>query len=108
MIPKLTELTLQERCDYGLDAVEAVITENPDAAESTNIPELRANVASALSNFSRSSSRAIKSIYAGPRRRLGIYDSDQSDSDSGSGSQSPNPERDGTDGPNEVVFLVYL
>lgn len=93
-----------------MDAVEAVITENPDAAKSTNIPELRANVASALTNFSRSSSRAIKSIYAGPRRRLGIYDSDHSDSDtdSGSGSQSPNQEQDAGDGPNEVVFLVYL
>lgn len=67
-------------------------------------------MATALTNFSRSSSRAIKSIYAGPRRRLGIYDSDHSDTetDSGSGSQSPNPEREGGDGPNEVVFLVYL
>lgn len=100
---------LQERCDYGLDAVEAVVTENPDAAKSTNLPELRANVATALTNFSRSSSRAIKSIYAGPRRRLGIYDSDSdTDTDEGSNSQPPGLERDGDDGPNEVVFLVYL
>lgn len=65
-------------------------------------------MATALTNFSRSSSRAIKSIYAGPRRRLGIYDSDHSDTDSGSGSRTPPPEPDSNDGPNEVVFLVYL
>lgn len=105
-----TLTNIQERCDYGRDAVEAVITENPDAAKSTNIPELRANVATALSNFSRSSSRAIKSIYAGPRRRLGIYDSDHSDTDTdgGSGEHAPDAEQDANDGPNEVVFLVYL
>lgn len=83
-----------------------MITENPDAAKSTNIYQLRADVATALSNFSRSSSRAIKSIYAGPRRRLGIYDSDNSDS--GSSKHSFEQFENGTDGPNEVVFLIYL
>lgn len=64
-------------------------------------------MANALRDFSRSASRAIKRIYAGPRRRKGIY---KSDSDSSSSDEEHDESDDlvEDDGPNEVVFLVYL
>jgi hypothetical protein len=66
-----------------------------------------------LKQFNESASRAIKRLYAGPKREKEIYDSD-SDSDAsdeaGTGSDEDEGTKnlDETTGPNETVFLVYL
>lgn len=99
--------SLVTKCDEALDAIEDVITEGA----TTDLGDIRMDVSAALGAFSKSSSTAIKRIYAGPRRRRGVYDSDGSDSESGSDDLAhlapPDNEFD-DDGPNEVIFLVYL
>jgi len=76
-------------------------------AKDVDFPRVNAGVAEALRTFSRSSSRAIKRVYAGPRRRKGVYGSDSSSSDE-SPEHSSDSDSDDDEGPNEVVFLVYF
>jgi hypothetical protein len=105
----------QAKCDEALDAIEEVIgARSKSDTEDADVPGTRAAVAAALRDFSRSSSRAIKRIYAGPRRRKGVYASDSDSSSSDEGQHEPQHlspfvvKDDGDEGPNEVIFLVYL
>ena len=69
------------------------------------LSNVRDALASSLKEFTLSSSRAIKRLYAGPRREKGVW----SDSDSGSDNgQATLPTRNTAEGPNEAVFHVYL
>lgn len=94
--------TLVIKSDEALDAIEDVITEGA----TTDLGDIRMAVSVALRDFSKSSSSAIKRIYAGPRRRKGVYASDSSDSDSED--YMPTKQELEEEGPNEVIFLVYL
>jgi hypothetical protein len=74
---------------------------------------LRGALETSLKQFNESASRAIKRLYAGPKREKEIYDSD-SDSDDSDGAETESEEDEATKnldestGPNETVFLVYL
>jgi hypothetical protein len=59
-----------------------------------------------LREFNDSATRAIKRLYAGPKREKGMYH-DREDSDSDSGDEGTE-DLDESTGPNETVFLVYL
>ncbi|BEI80670.1 hypothetical protein CcaverHIS002_0111990 [Cutaneotrichosporon cavernicola] len=103
------------KCDEALDAIEEVFgAQSKEDTEEADVPGTRAAVAEALSDFSRSSGRAIKRIYAGPRRRKGVYDSDNDSSSSDEGQEPQHRtlllsvNEDDDDGPNEVIFLVYF
>ncbi|GMK57518.1 hypothetical protein CspeluHIS016_0403520 [Cutaneotrichosporon spelunceum] len=105
---------LVARCDDALDAIEQVMgAESKEDTEEADVPGTRSAVAKALHDFSRSSGRAIKEIYAGPRRSKGIFDleTDSSSSDEEEEQRQPLPiagKDDDEDGPNEVIFLVYF
>lgn len=106
------------QCDEALDAIEEVISARSRSdTDEADVPGVRAAVAGALQDFSKSSSRAIKRIYAGPRRRKGVYASDSEGSSSSSGEETEGPTlpaavaaevEEEDDGPNEVIFVVYL
>lgn len=98
--------SLVSSCDDALDAIEDVITDGAP----TDLADIRMAVSKALADFSKSASTAIKRIYAGPRRRRGVYDSDSSDSAHEDVNMDAVLVQDGEedDGPNEVIFLVYL
>nr|XP_031864022.1 uncharacterized protein CI109_000666 [Kwoniella shandongensis]KAA5531094.1 hypothetical protein CI109_000666 [Kwoniella shandongensis] len=103
---------LNARCDEALEAVQAL--SRHDKFNEVDLPQIRKNLAQSLNDFSQSSSRAIKRVYAGPRRRRGIYRDDSSGSDSGSSDSGDSldhvgGEEDHVDGgPNETVFLIYF
>ncbi|WRT68516.1 uncharacterized protein IL334_005492 [Kwoniella shivajii] len=104
---------LNNRCDEALEAVQA-LSQDDSHQPSVNLVSIRENLAKSLKDFSTSSSRAIKRVYAGPQRKRGIYESDP-DSDSSSISETSSSEEDGDldkgnviGGPNETVFLVYF
>ncbi|KAK8854671.1 hypothetical protein IAR55_003410 [Kwoniella newhampshirensis] len=114
---------LNSHCDEALEAVQAL--SRHDQNLQVDLPRIRADLAASLKDFSMSSSRAIKRVYAGPRRRRGIYRDEESDeSDSGSdgcaesqqfsevdspdGNDDVNGDQDSLGGPNEVVFLIYF
>lgn len=70
-----------------------------------NLTSSRSTLASSLKDFTRSSSIAIKRLYAGPRRERGIYEDCEGVSDS----EEISPAWDEVgEGPNETVFLLYL
>ncbi|BEJ17565.1 hypothetical protein CspHIS471_0609660 [Cutaneotrichosporon sp. HIS471] len=103
------------KCDEALDAIEEVFgAQSKEDTEEADVPGTRAAVAEALSDFTRSSGRAIKRIYAGPRRRESVYDSDNDSSSSDEGQEPQHRtlpltvNEDDDDGPNEVIFLVYF
>ncbi|TXT15657.1 hypothetical protein VHUM_00160 [Vanrija humicola] len=102
---------LVTRCDEALDAIEDVTYPEAQSTIDANLTEVRTSLATALQNFSRSSSRAIKRVYAGPRRQRGILpgkngeSSGSSDEEGVLGDKAPD---DHSDGPNEVIFLVYF
>nr|XP_018261601.1 uncharacterized protein I303_06041 [Kwoniella dejecticola CBS 10117]OBR83759.1 hypothetical protein I303_06041 [Kwoniella dejecticola CBS 10117] len=110
---------LNGRCDEALEAVQ-LLSQHELHNSPVDLSTIRENLARSLKDFSNSSSRAIKRVYAGPKRRRGIYESD-SDSSDGESSGSPSDhERDDKEkdedldkgnivgGPNETVFLVYF
>lgn len=99
------------RCDEALDAIEDVTYPEAQSTVDANLAEIRTALGTALQNFSRSSSRAIKRVYAGPRRRRGILPDKNGESSSSSdeeGSGNHKAADDHSAGPNEVIFLVYL
>ncbi|OCF31531.1 hypothetical protein I316_06730 [Kwoniella heveanensis BCC8398] len=106
--------TLNTRCDEALEAVQALSHQSIHKA-SIDLPSIQENLATALADFSESSSGAIKRVYAGPRRARGVYEID-SDSDcafdpAGDGASEVSDLRDEEgleEGPNETVFLVYF
>ncbi|WVW85494.1 hypothetical protein I302_107532 [Kwoniella bestiolae CBS 10118] len=112
---------LNNRCDEALEAVQ-LLSEHDLHKSPVNLVDIRENLAKSLKEFSNSSSRAIKRVYAGPKRRRGIYesDSDSSDDDHSEDDSSSEDEREEKEknedldkgniigGPNETVFLVYF
>ncbi|WVF67567.1 hypothetical protein IAT40_002325 [Kwoniella sp. CBS 6097] len=106
--------TLNTRCDEALEAVQA-LSHHSIHQSSIDLLTIQENLATALADFSESSSRAIKRVYAGPRRARGVYESD-SDSDcafdpAGDGASEVSnlqSEEGLEEGPNETVFLVYF
>ena len=80
------------------------------ASGEADIPALRSALERSLSEFNGSATRAIKRLYAGPKREKEVYhdrDSDSSESRSDSGNEGTE-DLDESTGPNETVFLVYL
>lgn len=75
--------------------------------------QIRQNLAASIRVFTRCSSKAIKRLYAGPKREQGIYGGDTGH-DPDSDDESHNAEHfkvdidSLSDGPNETVFLIYL
>ncbi|OXG16573.1 hypothetical protein C361_04943 [Cryptococcus neoformans Tu259-1] len=120
---------LNTRCDQALEAVQAL--SQARQMPYINLPLIRSKLAISLKEFTLSSSRAIKRVYAGPRREKGVYfkaDSSSShDGESGSDEESEKsygarskckfeatedlPLEDQPDinhGPNETVFWIYF
>ncbi|ORY35739.1 hypothetical protein BCR39DRAFT_511847 [Naematelia encephala] len=90
-------------CDDALDAVHTFAKRH----ESTGIDlaGIRNNLATSLREFVKSSSTAIKRVYAGPKRERGLYgDQDANSSDESFAAL----EEDEVEGPNETVFLIYF
>ncbi|KAK6910779.1 hypothetical protein I203_104811 [Kwoniella mangroviensis CBS 8507] len=111
---------LNNRCDEALEAVQ-LLSQHDLYKSPVDLAEIRENLAKSLKDFSSSSSRAIKRVYAGPKRRRGIYESDSEsseddDPDSSSTSENEEDKEKNEDlnkgniigGPNETVFLVYF
>lgn len=99
-------LNHQSRCDDTLEAVQALSLTDGD---SVDLSRLRNQLSTSLREFNQSATRAIKRLYAGPRREKEF----QSDHDNGhvpDHARSPELETDDdqAEGPNETVFLVYL
>lgn len=64
-----------------------------------------------MREFNDSATRAIKRLYAGPKREKGMYHDHDHDIDSDESSDSGDEGTENLDestGPNETVFLVYL
>jgi hypothetical protein len=102
------EAYTQDNCDDALEAVQSISSrKHHDAEELTRI---RSELGTALKEFNKCSSTAIKRLYAGPRRAKGIYEDSGSDSSSESGRDHEHAEIDAEsfEGPNETVFLIYL
>ncbi|WOO77198.1 uncharacterized protein LOC62_01G000785 [Vanrija pseudolonga] len=102
---------LVTRCDEALDAIEDVTYPEAQSTVDANLTEIRTSLATALQNFSRASSRAIKRVYAGPRRRRGILPGKNGESSSSSDEEGSGGDKavdDHSTGPNEVIFLVYF
>ena len=97
---------LVDRCDDALDCVEAVT--HKALEHQVDLAEVRSELAKSLKNFNRASSRAIKRLYAGPRRAKGVYEDGDSSNDSSSAEDEVVDLEDYTHGPNETVFFVYL
>ncbi|WVQ95062.1 hypothetical protein IAU59_002154 [Kwoniella sp. CBS 9459] len=106
--------TLNNRCDEALEAVQA-LSRHSIHQSSIDLLTIQEDLAKALADSSESSSRAIKRVYAGPRRAKGVYESD-SDSEcafdpAGDGASEVSDLRSvegQEEGPNETVFLVYF
>lgn len=93
---QLSELIrIQSRCD---DVLGALQTLSLDTGAQVNIPRLRDRLSVALRDFNLSATRAIKRLYAGPKREKELHHDQTEDSENG----------EGDEGPNETVFLVYL
>jgi hypothetical protein len=72
------------------------------------LPALRSALERSLKEFNDSATRAIKRLYAGPKREKGMYHGrEDGDSNSDSGDEGTEDLEEST-GPNETVFLVYL
>lgn len=82
--------------------LEALQTLSIGSGDKVNIPDLRDRLSLALRDFNSSATRAIKRLYAGPKRENGVHPNalgmDEGDLD----------KEEADDGPNETVFLVYL
>jgi len=104
---KAADQSEKGNCNDALNAVRDVVETKP--SESSRLSELRGKTSNSLRDFNQSSSRAIKRLYAGPRRERGIY---HHDSESGSASSEDDTDSSADDsqkaGPNETVFLIYL
>lgn len=102
-----SKLTPKDKCDDALDAVQSLSR----SVEHVDLPQLRGALETSLKAFNESATRAIKRLYAGPKREKEVYDSD---SDSDGSDEIEWDEDEGTQnldestGPNETVFLVYL
>jgi hypothetical protein len=99
------EADKQDKCDDALEAVQSLSTSGE-----ADLPALRSALERSLKEFNDSATRAIKRLYAGPKREKGVYhDKDSGSSESGSDSGDEGTEDlDESTGPNETVFLVYL
>ncbi|WWC71453.1 uncharacterized protein I206_105409 [Kwoniella pini CBS 10737] len=110
---------LNNRCDQALEAVQ-LLSQHELHKSAVDLITIRADLAQSLQVFSSSSSRAIKRVYAGPKRRRGIYESDSDTSDGETSSISSISESEANEkhedldkgniigGPNETIFLVYF
>jgi hypothetical protein len=98
---------LKSRCDEALDAVHALSSSS--SAHQVDLGVLRQHLKTSLGEFNTSAGRAIKRLYAGPRRAKGYHHHSSSGSDD-SQADVDAVERSGgkPDGPNETVFLIYL
>ncbi|WVQ72128.1 hypothetical protein IAR50_001673 [Cryptococcus sp. DSM 104548] len=125
---------LNNQCDKALEAVQALA--RADQTPQINLSAIRANLSASLNDFSKYSSRAIKRIYAGPRKEREIYAKSTSESDESSSSSDGengdsgkeegndnHPQSRGCgleeksspvegqehldDGPNETIFWIY-
>jgi hypothetical protein len=92
-------------CDEALDAVQAL--SRTETEPLLDLAGIRESLALALKEFNRSSSAAIKRLYAGPRRAKGVYE-DGRDSSSDDEKDEVEELDEVADGPNEAVFLIYL
>ena len=97
----------QDYCEEALESIQTV--SKRENQTSAGISEIRNQLASSLRKFSISSSQAIKRLYAGPRRRTGIYGDDGESESGGEDTDESTPRgEDPSGGPNETVFLIYL
>jgi hypothetical protein len=102
----VVEADKQDKCDDALEAVQSLSTSGE-----VDLPGLRGSLEESLRDFNDSATRAIKRLYAGPKREKGMYhhrDHDDSDSDIDSEGDEATENLDESTGPNETVFLVYL
>ncbi|WVO14425.1 hypothetical protein L204_102058 [Cryptococcus depauperatus] len=125
---------LNNHCDQALEAVQAL--SKSGQTTSIDLSSIRSSLVLSLKDFSRYSSRAIKRVYAGPRRKGGVYlkrrheertSVNDNDIISSSDEDEVNHIRDETyvnggdkqeedllnqkqlnDGPNETVFWIYF
>jgi len=98
----MKELIDKSTCEDALEAVQAATKQSSAPAE---LSSSRTALASSLKDFTQSSSRVIKQLYAGPKRERGLYE----DSDDDTPVDATTPELgEMADGPNETVFLIYL
>jgi hypothetical protein len=105
VIIRVTQADQQDKCDDALEAVQSLSTSGE-----ADLPALRSALERSLKEFNDSATRAIKKLYAGPKREKGMYhDKDSGSSESGSDSGDEGTEDlDESTGPNETVFLAYL
>jgi hypothetical protein len=99
----VTYADTQAKCD---DALEAVQSLSQATSGQVDLPSLRNALGSSLKQFNDSATRAIKRLYAGPKREKGMYHG--SDSDDSDGGVIEDLDDSTATGPNETVFLVYL
>ncbi|KAL7419460.1 hypothetical protein Q5752_006298 [Cryptotrichosporon argae] len=99
--------TLVAQCDDAFDAIEDTIRPQTANPASTDLFQIRTTLAKALKEFTQSSSRAIKRVYAGPRRRTGVYEDGRADAGDSDDDASDGEVNNG-EGPNETVFLLYF
>ncbi|ODO11174.1 hypothetical protein I350_01778 [Cryptococcus amylolentus CBS 6273] len=81
---------LNDQCDKALEAVQALA--RVDQTPQINLSAIRADLVKALNDFSRYSSKAIKRIYAGPRREREVWEKSSS-----SGSEESTGSSEGDD-----------
>ncbi|GFZ50881.1 hypothetical protein JCM24511_08639 [Saitozyma sp. JCM 24511] len=98
---------LVAQCHEALDAVQTLSRTETDPQ--LDLPGIRESLARSLKEFTRSSSTAIKRLYAGPRRAKGVYeDGSSSSGEEGDDGDSVDELDELADGPNETVFLIYF
>lgn len=99
----------KDDCQEALEAVQSISKRKHQTGD--GVSDLRHKLASSLRKFNVCSSRAIKRLYAGPRRQKGVYEhsigSESEDEHDSKSSVSIDIE-DHDEGPNETVFLIYL
>ncbi|TYJ52309.1 hypothetical protein B9479_007095 [Cryptococcus floricola] len=126
---------LNDQCDKALEAVQALAHVDQTPQNQINLSAIRADLTKALNDFSRYSSKAIKRIYAGPRREREVWGKSSSDSSEGEGGGRGSGKDGGEDddargggcgkgekekkrlpvegqeylddGPNETIFWIY-
>jgi hypothetical protein len=90
--------------------LEAVQSLSQATSGQVDLPRLRNALRTSLGQFNDSATRAIKRLYAGPKREKGMYHDSDSDEDSEDEKEDGHAteDLDESTGPNETVFLVYL
>lgn len=96
--------TLVDVCEDAFEALQAISGNSAATVEA--FEKIRSDLAAKLKLFSRSSGRAIKRLYAGPKRAKEVLEDgiDNSDDEDSQPENTPSP----SEGPNETVFLIYF